>query len=62
MTKMLLCTMVFTMVFGVPAFAGSWEMKSIRGWRYLQDDGSYAFWKIPYHDIDFTKLTEIKND
>ena len=42
MTKMLLCTMVFTMVFGVPAFAGSWELKSIRGWRYLQDDGSYA--------------------
>ena len=34
--------MVFTMVFGVPAFAGSWELKSIRGWRYLQDDGSYA--------------------
>ena len=42
MTKMLLCTMVFTMLFGVPAFAGSWELKSIRGWRYLQDDGSYA--------------------
>ena len=34
--------MIFTMVSGVPAFAGSWEMKSIRGWRYLQDDGSYA--------------------
>jgi hypothetical protein len=23
-----------------------------------QDDGSYAFWKVPYHDIDFSKLTK----
>ena len=24
-----------------------------------QLDGSYAFWKVPYHEIDFSKLTEI---
>jgi rhodanese-related sulfurtransferase len=23
-----------------------------------QDDGSYAFWKVPYHNIDFSKLTK----
>ena len=24
-----------------------------------QEDGSYAFWEVPYHNIDFSKLTKL---
>ena len=41
---------------------GYWYYDGENDLKIKQDDGSYAFWKIPYHDIDFTKLTEIKND
>ena len=41
---------------------GYWYYEGEHDVKIKQDDGSYAFWKIPYHDIDFTKLTEIKND
>ena len=41
---------------------GYWYYDGENDLKIKQDDGSYAFWKIPYHNIDFTKLTEIKND
>ena len=33
------------------------EVKHVEG-----EKVTYDFWKIPYHDIDFDKLTETKND
>ena len=35
-------------------YEGNYDLK------IKQDDGSYAFWKLPYHEIDFDKLTERK--
>ena len=41
---------------------GYWYYEGENDVRIKQDDGSYAFWKIPYHDIDFSKLTELSNE
>lgn len=37
---------------------GYWYYEGDHNVKIKQDDGSYAFWKIAYHDIDFSKLTE----
>ena len=37
---------------------GYWYYEGEHDVKIKQDDGSYAFWKIAYHDIDFDKLTE----
>ena len=39
---------------------GYWYYEGEHDVKIKQDDGSYAFWKIAYHDIDFNKLTEKK--
>jgi len=39
---------------------GYWYYEGEHDVKIKQDDGSYAFWKIAYHDIDFDKLTEKK--
>ena len=41
---------------------GYWYYEGDHNVRVKQDDGSYAFWKIAYHSIDFEALTEVKND
>ena len=41
---------------------GYWYYEGEYDVKIKQDDGSYAFWKIPYHDIDFSKLTELGNE
>ena len=41
---------------------GYWYYEGNHNVRVKQDDGSYAFWKIAYHSIDFEALTEVKND
>ncbi len=38
---------------------GYWYYEGLYNVKIKQDDGSYAFWKISYHNIDFDKLTEI---
>lgn len=37
---------------------GYWYYEGSHNVKVKQDDGSFAFWKIPYHDIDFSKLTK----
>lgn len=37
---------------------GYWYYEGDYDIKIKQDDNSYAFWKIPYHDIDFSKLTK----
>lgn len=37
---------------------GYWYYEGEHDVKIKQDDGSYAFWKIAYHDINFDKLTE----
>lgn len=39
---------------------GYWYYEGEHDVKIKQDDGSYAFWKIAYHNIDFDKLTEKK--
>jgi len=41
---------------------GYWYYEGQHNVKIKQDDGSYAFWKIPYHDINFNNLTEVEND
>jgi hypothetical protein len=36
---------------------GYWYYEGDHDVEVKQEDGSFAFWKIPYHDIDFKKLT-----
>lgn len=37
---------------------GYWYYEGNHDVKIKQDDGSYAFWKISYRNIDFSKLTE----
>jgi len=37
---------------------GYWYYEGEHDVKIKQDDGSYAFWKVAYHDIDFSKLTK----
>ena len=39
---------------------GYWYYEGEHDIKVKKADGSYAFWKVPYHDIDFTKLTPNK--
>lgn len=39
---------------------GYWFYEGDRNVEVKNADGTYAFWKIPYHDIDFKILTSIK--
>ena len=41
---------------------GYWYYEGEHNIRIKQDDGSFAFWKLAYHDIDFSKLTEVLDD
>lgn len=38
---------------------GYWYYEGDYDVRVKQTDGSYAFWRVPYHNIDFSKLTKI---
>lgn len=40
---------------------GYWYYDGNNNVQVKNDDGTYSFWKIPYHNIDFSELTEIKN-
>lgn len=37
---------------------GYWYYEGEHNVQIKQDDGSFAFWKISYHNIDFSKLTK----
>lgn len=39
---------------------GYWFYEGNHNVKVKNDDGTYAFWKIPYHAIDFTTLTPVK--
>ncbi len=39
---------------------GYWYYEGEHDVKIKQSDGSYAFWKIPYHDINFSKLTKFE--
>ncbi len=38
---------------------GYWYYEGEHNVEIKQNDGSYAFWKVPYHNIDFDKLNEL---
>lgn len=37
---------------------GYWYYEGENNVQVKQDDGSYAFWKVPYHEIKFERLTK----
>ncbi|MCQ2571272.1 MAG: hypothetical protein MJ154_03440 [Candidatus Saccharibacteria bacterium] len=39
---------------------GYWYYEGDYNVQIKQDDGTYAFWRIAYHDIDFDKLTKVE--
>lgn len=39
---------------------GYWYYEGDYNVKIKQDDGTYAFWRIAYHDIDFDKLTKVE--
>ena len=41
---------------------GYWYYEGQNNVKIKEDDGSYAFWKLAYHQIDFDHLTEAQND
>lgn len=41
---------------------GYWYYKGKNNVKVKNENGSYDFWKVTYHDVDFTNLHEVNND